>query len=506
MKKTDKYFFAMVLISFTQIMIPSTSWSVSSNYDQTLSQQQKGLRQKVQGNELNPVKQVELLDGPFARSDSPEDIQLEIFETQMKLEQVKEAKKGPLHYKLGLILRTQQDWKEASEHFKAAAKLNYNLWHSRLFLGLSRMQLGEFRNARLLLKSVVEHGDPAAKLIATYHLSLLAFADDENAEGAEYLLDLCNADKTDSVVANQYIDRGREFFKSQDRIVFHGSFTLLAQYDSDISQSTTNVIVPNSGASPAVYRTDGTLGLYLASSPVNQYQFDLNLQAGGNLNSTNKAYENIFKVVEVGVNIDPLKRSHGGFKLSGDWQDSHRDAAFITGGPPTALTSYDLTKDAVAFWGWRLSPAWQVRTNLLYRDYTLFSDSSYSGFSYIPSAAVTWSSLSQILDLDFALSYEDNHANSTEFAYNTLGLTLSAQMPLSDLWSARLTLADSPTNYSRSSTGRKDNTKYLAANFRRKIAEGFFGLIQLSYTQNESSDSSYSYNRYLGGLGVAFYY
>lgn len=419
------------------------------------------------------------------------------------------AECGPYFFEAAVILNKRGGTEKAKSYFDAAIELGFNTSAAHLFLGMIQFNGGDPKSAELHFQEVVKTGLSEMQVVAHYYLGLIYLKEGYAPTGAQELQAAKDTAATTpgNKTAEDTASAADKIMDSFKRGQWFGSFGLMAQYDSNISE------VPSSSGIQAQASNAGTPQLSISAgygymSPADariqyipSYQFGYNQ----NFNSNTKQYEYASNAFSLYINRYPLNPLSYGFKAQGIFifQNLPNDATDSSSG--YTLSKFSLEGVLGPYVKYQISPQLRFEGELDFSPQKYYTTPDQTGNMYTLKGTLKEETHSTYFNPGGTLSYSIDSTQGAELSNNALGLSLFnvSRPTISD--TVTVNIDYSINNYSQTSPQRKDNTFTPHVSALHSINNHWSLVGDLSYTINTSTvPDSYSYHRVVIGAGATY--
>lgn len=435
-------------------------------------------------------------------------------ESYKKLIQLKPSnERGPYHFELGMIYKSQKNGALARYHFAMALRLKTNPTISRFFLGMLNFEEGRYTNAELHFRHVARDDQGEMKLISKYYLGLIELKTGYSLGATRDLRDARNIASTmpDNKNAQDIKTASDQILAPFSQSQWFANVSILGGYDSNISQIPTSLSSSSQASGKSTGKSTLSAGVGRMTAPmdtvqyVGSYRFDMNK----NFSSDTHTYEFATNTASLYINYLPLNPTQGGLKLEGNFmfQNQVQDGGSATDASARySYGKYNLSAEIGPFF--RYQPSRQISTELdvYFRPQKYYVDDGESGLTVFTRASGKMDYGHRWFNPGASLSYESNHANSGTYRENTIGIGASNLFKVSPVDNLNFYFDFLSTKYPNFSTDiRTDKNYTFRLNHAHTFSSKWTFLADLSYTTNRSSVAdTYTYDRLQSGFGISW--
>jgi tetratricopeptide (TPR) repeat protein len=426
-----------------------------------------------------------------------------------------DAERGPYAFEIGSILEKHKSTAMARQFFEKAIALKFNVAASSLYLGMGYFKEGKFAEAEVYFDKVATSGIPELELVGRYYLSLCYFKLRLGVRGIQELMEteeisakiLSTKEGKDNKAAQSIHSATKKMLSPFDVGQWFGNAALLGQYDSNIQQlpiGTSNTTV---GSNTATMKANFMGGIGYMSAPLDTLQWVAGYRASlnKNFNSLVRSYEYFTNTVSLYLNYQSLAKTTFGLKLEGSYvfQNALEVASDANSG--YLYQKYNLNLGGGPYVRHQLTRTWRLELETGYRAQTFYVDKTQSGTNLNARFSARQGSGSMLLNPGFSVLYENNNTTGTFYYYDALGTGLLNQMQFPN----GITVVQSAdflfTYYKKSVPLRTDLNMSFKLSVVKQLSPKISILGDFNYIKNYSSiDVSYTYNRSLTSLGLAY--
>lgn len=433
----------------------------------------------------------------------------EALDTYQRLIKLKpEKERGPYYFEAAVIFNREKKVNEARDYFQRSLALDFNALACHLFLGILEFNAGNIADAEPHFQAVKKEGTPEFQTVAHFYLGLIDFKSGYPSGGSSELIDARDQAKTlpDSSIAKDILTGSEKVLEPFRNGQWFANITLMAQYDSNVSEVPSIDSVPNLVSDARTPKLTLSGGVGHMSSPLNtvqwvpSYRFNYNY----NFNSNAKEYSFFTNTGSLYFNYRPLSETTGGLKLEGDFtfQNQPEDPTNLSGS--YEYMKYSFTGDIGPYFRTQLTQRTQLELDADYRPQTFYIDNYLSGPDFQLKATVRNDTGSTYFNPGADILLEHDSAQDSDWLYTTVGAGIFDVMHITGKDTATFNLDYSNIDYSSNSAGRKDNTVVIHGSWLHLLANHWALIGDLSYTVNSSTESDeFSYNRYVIGFGIS---
>lgn len=419
------------------------------------------------------------------------------------------AERGPYHYELGMIYQKHKKTDAAKGQFEASIKRGFNPIPSHFFAGNIDFSAGKFSSAERHFDSVTQLTSGEMGLASHFYLGLVYLKTGAGTAGIQQVVKASELSKSfeGSQVANDISGASSKILDTFTKGQWFGNFSLMSQYDSNISLIPTGSVDTSQTSGKATAK--GTLiagGGYMSPAlSALQYVAGYRLTTNKNLNAETRNYEYFTSVPSLYLNIKPLSRWSGGLKLEGVhlFQNQLQDSA----NPDSAYVyrQYSLSGEVSPYFKFRLNPTLFVQMDVGYRVANNYSDDEGDGNATLARLSFTREAGSEYFNPALNLGYERNDASGSSYSYSVVSASLQNTLRLRGAQQLKIGLDYSSTDYFEDTAGRSDTNLTYKLGWVKPVTPAWSMVADFSLISNSSSIAeSYNYSRYNSAFGISW--
>jgi tetratricopeptide (TPR) repeat protein len=428
-------------------------------------------------------------------------------EVYRKLIELKpKEQRAPYHFELGTIYQKHKKYDAARAHFSQALAAKYNVVPTHFYLGSMDFTDGNLDPAEKHFRYVLRRGPPELKVASMYFLGLVNFRAGYGASGTAHILAAKSMadrlpDDPGARTIGQATTKILEPF-SQPQWFVNATFT--GQYDSNVGQIPLGITDPAQLSGKETSKVLVSAGAGRMTAPLSTLQLVGSYRASynKNLNSQTKAFEYFTHTGSLYFNLTPLAELSGGLKTEGSFLFQNQAGATAD---TYTFGKSSLTFTVGPFMKWQVLRSLAIQLETTYRTQTSYVSPTASGQAISARLEARSSGKTRLFNPGGNVNFEKSNTEGLDTRYTAFGGGVSNAFSLNERDTITLSVDLLSTTYPEAAVERSDLNFPIRANWAHVMNSHWSLLLDASYTNNSSNiPTSYSYNRLLAGLGVAW--
>jgi tetratricopeptide (TPR) repeat protein len=417
---------------------------------------------------------------------------------------------APYHFELGVIQYRSKDIQLAKPHFEYALTQGFNVAPSSFFLGMIAFQENAYSNAIAHFEDVSKSNQSDLRSPALFYLAQSYLKSGDSARAlASFSEARTSTDGMTDEVSKAIHGACDQVLNPLDQSRSFASLALSLSYDSNV-QALPNILDGTQATNKASVKNLLQAGFGYMTSPTKTFQWVPNYRLLYNYdyNRDTRSGEFLNQYLSLYLNHKALERSAYGFKLNTSFTFQNQ---LDTASTQYTYRIFSLTGDIGAYYRTELGKKWSAYFDVSTGPQRYFTDTSLTesewrtGSLFSLSTHLTHASLGPYLNPTVYLTYLENSANGYLYYSKGASLSLVNGIILNDKVKGSVSIAYSPTFYTRRS--RTDRNYALSLEGSYQINSKWSVISDASLSYNASTDAAYEYRRWTlsSGLSYSFY-
>lgn len=426
------------------------------------------------------------------------------------------AKKPQYYFEIGTLLQKHKRKAQARVYLNAAIQGGFNVGASHFFLGMQDYEDKQWESAESHFRVTASSRAGDLKPYAQFYSALSSFRMGLANPSIRSLKDSLAAaspwrsshlpERQKS--AAEIIETSQKLLSAFDRGRFFGNFTLITQYDSNVTLLPDSITSATQTSGKRTLKQIFTGGAGYMTSPTRTIQFVGSYRTffNFNFNSDAKTYDFFSHIGSIYLNYKPYARLTGGLRLDGTYTFQNQAGVETT----MELHQYSLTGDLGPFVRYEINPRLVVGLDGLYRPKKFHGDPEAgddrrSGKGFQVRASTEYQSGSHWLAPNAYVAYESDDTDGRNWRFSAFSFGLTNFMRVVPKTIFTLGLDYTMPDYSERRPVREDKNLMVRAAMIRELGSRFSLLVDAAYVKNTSTVASiFSYSRWYGGIGVSY--
>ena len=350
-------------------------------------------------------------------------------------------------------------------------------------------------------------------MIAQYYVSICYFKLYLSTRGVQELIEA--RDLAAKVIKKDENNvNGKNIYDATEKMLapfsngqWFGNASFSTQYDSKIQQLPTGVSNTVGASNTSTLKENVLAGLGYMSAPANPIQAVVGYRGSfnKNFNSDTKNFEYFTNNASLFLNYRSLAKTTYGIKGETNFVFQNSQIDPTNSASDYEFQKFNLTLGGGAYIRHQLSRYWRADMETNYRNQKYYTSNDQSGKNLNASFSARGIAGERFVNPGFSMIYEQNKANGVDFHYNAYGLGVNNSMNFPALLTLTQGLDLLYSEYTKSTTGRKDTNISLRLGALKFISPKISVMGDVNYIKNISTlSSSYTYNRFMTSIGIGF--
>jgi len=421
-----------------------------------------------------------------------------------------EADRGPYYFELGTLYSRNKKNDLAKAMFLKCLSLKFNRVPVSFYLGTMEFGDGNLKNAERYLTFVVAEAPAELKTVAYYYLGLVNFKNGLGALGVSDILEARTLAKKNpnSKLATDIGTAADKVLEPFSHPQWFLNASMMTQYDSNIGQLPLGIVDPSAVSGKATPKTSFSAGAGRMTAPLGTLQLVASYRGSynKNFNSQTKSFEFFANTGSVYVNYRPLSKTSGGLKFESNYIFQHQQVDSTIPTSPYTFRAANFTMAVGPFIKFYATQELQMQIDLGYRKLKAFASPTTSGHAVDARlSASSAGASSRFWNPGGNINIEKNDTFGADTKYLAYGGGLANAMRVTEKDTATFSVDLLRSTYPQAAIARSDTNIPIRLNWSRRLTPKWTVLLDFSYTSNRSLvPTSFSYNRFLAGLGAAW--
>lgn len=426
------------------------------------------------------------------------------------------SQKAKYQFEIASLHYRSKRYAQARPLFNASIKNGFNVGASHYFLGMIDYGDKQFWAAESHFRETLEGRTEELKPLAHLYLGIIYYQQ-AHAMGAIRNLKAArkeakqwedSPDTSLSESGTEIILTTKKLYKNLDQAKWFGNFSLLFQYDSNVTLLPDSVVAGQLVDGKHTFKNIGTGGVGYASSPADWLQVVTSYRAyfNWNYNVSAKNYDFFSHMPSLYLNYKPYEKFVPGLKAEGNYTFQN------VGGTQTLFEyfPYSLTGDIGGYGRYEINPHAFVELDGSYRPKKYYTDppsgdDQRSGSGYLFRLLGEYSTSSRYLSPSGYVSYEKDQTLGRNWISSTWGFGAANLMKLDDTSTLTASVDILFPHFEQRIPVREDQTFSTRLLFAHQLTRALALLFDVNYVKNNSTlDSIFAYNRFFGGFGINY--